>query len=145
MFQKIFFAACLLTVTVAGCDANEYDSAVSTSNEVALGSPWENVDAIGEVSSQLGPTLRISSTKGTLFSILETVANHYSVAISVEPSHLLDRPITVELEGENAESVLNVLAKQSGLELSKLSDNKWQLAYPSLRDGKPETVMPSDF
>lgn len=145
MLRTILMAYALLLLTIAGCDSNEDKSAVSTPNEVALAAPWENTDAVGAISSQLGPTLKISSAKGTLFSILETVANHYSTTISVEPSHLLDRPISVELEGENAESVLSVLAKQSGLELTKLSDNNWQLVYPSLRDGKSEIVKPSEF
>ena len=133
---------CLLIFAIGGCKPAIDDS---TSGGVVLGAPWNDTDSVGAVSSLLGPTLKISSTKGTLFSILETVANHFSVTIAVDPSFLLDRTLTVELEGDSAETVLASLAKQASLELSRLADDKWQLVHPSLRDGKIETVKQSDY
>ena len=145
MCRVLSLIACLFIVASSGCGSNADapDSAASTN--VPLEAPWEDTEAIGSITSELGPTLKISSTKGTLFSILETVANHFSATISVEPSFLLDRPITVELEGDSAEVVLNALAKASRLELSKTADGQWQLVYPTLRDGKNETVKPSEY
>ena len=121
------------------------DSEPSTPSGVVLGAPWHDTEGVGSVSSLLGSPLKITSSKGNLFTILETVANHYSVTITVEPAFLLDKPITVDLEGDSAENVLNELAKKAGFEITKLADNKWQFVYASLRDGKAETVKQSDY
>ena len=142
MYRTLHLIVCSLVVACAGCGPSISDP---TPSGLAMDAPWHNTEEIGSVSSLLGPTIKISSTKGMLFTILETTANHFKVTISVEPSFLLDKPITVELEGDNAEKVLNALAKASRLELTKLADDKWQLVYPSLRDGKVETVKQSDY
>lgn len=141
MKQLIYLLPLTLLAFFAACS-------LATDSEVEgepLPAPWDSGDSFGSMTTEYGETFVLDSSKSDFYSIVEDICNHFEISVVVQPVWLLDRGLTIKLEGTEAKEVLGQLAEKSGLELKESDEGGFTLMLPGHDSDASETVTMEDY
>ena len=137
----------LVTVIVlAGCGGGQMqDSEQSPPNTESV---WVEISpTAGSGSGRMGTEdgkIKVFTQNRTFKRFIMAVCDAFQINITVRPAALLDRGITIEVVGKDAQEIMAEISRQCGLELGGSDSLSFILFQANASDSDEYTVRPDD-
>lgn len=143
--RSVLFGTFVLSLMSAGCGLqSKLDNPKQPKD---LGAPWVNKTesdwGSSMTSSDAARNRVFTVSKSDFAGLLESIANEYNTAITVQPPEMLDWNLTVEVKGTNLDEALADVAAKCRLTVGKTAGGLPRLTFPG-KESSPESVVKPD-
>ncbi|MEM7478351.1 MAG: hypothetical protein AAF483_25495 [Planctomycetota bacterium] len=97
------------------------------------------------MSSIRGEQITLTAQKCDFYSVVHHICDIYEVNCAVRPASLVNREVTLQMGGSDAQSTFTRLAEIAGMECNQKSDKHWLLCMPNSDGTQEELIRMSDY
>lgn len=143
--RSVLFGTIVLSLLSAGCGLqNKLENPKQPKD---LGAPWVNKTesdwGSSMTSSDAAGNRVFTMSKSDFRGLVESIANEFNTAITVQPAEMLDWNLTVEVKGKKLDDALADLSAKCRLTVGKTADGLPRLTLPG-KESSPESVVKPD-